>query len=419
MRIMRKYLSEATRENEIEYGEFNSIMAPVGSGKTTYVGITLPQELDYEGLYIYLAPYTMLEQQVIEEELFVKATADQKREWEGSIIFQPENPDHLALTEGKVAMTTHAFMKLIRDYPEFSEKIGVIVIDEVDHVLCNLPRWELKNPNSLFRNVKEVFEKLITIDAVRVVGITATGEEKLREMWSPIYNEITFAEELIRLEPAATETYDDLRLAFNDAIAKGKTAIYTQSVRNMLKQKEYLESMGRTVHMITSDYAKNYKMSDTERQIKSDLATTGRSDLIEDVLLFNAAMERGVSIHDTLFKSIIIHSSVADVITQVVGRFRFNGMNVWTLKSEEERIRMDRIDTMKDSTGAITTEIVIPAKYMGIPLTTDMKNELIAEIGFSRKWTSLKNTIIDLDYAVKDHTKNIDGKRVRVSTITK
>lgn len=415
----RKYLSEATREIEVEVGEFNNIIAPVGSGKTTYVGKTLPNELEYEGLYIYLAPYTMLREQVIAEGLFHEYNETYSAELEGLIYFEEEATieDLIKIDDngGKIAMTIHKFVSLLQHNPQIRNRIGVLAIDESDHVFCNLPKWDRGQAENPFKYIKDIIADLM--EDIIVIGITATGEDRLREVWGKDYNAITFAEKLKKIESDDMGNYSNLKLIFNEAIKLGKVCIYTESVRGMKEQAQYLESLGYIVDMIVSDSAKNYDMTPREKRIKYELATTGRSSLVGDVLIFNAAMERGVSIHDTSFKSIIIHSTVEDIQTQVVGRFRFDSMKVWKLSPVDERVRYENTTTDKD--GRVSAEVVIPVEYIGVPLTTVMKKTLIKDIGFSKAWTSLKKVLIEEGYAIDDKILVVEKKSQRVSIIKK
>lgn len=412
------YLSEATREVEFEYGYFNSIIAPVGSGKTTYVGSKLPQEIEDDGLYIYLAPYTMLRDQVLEEGLFDEMTEKQELTMQGFVFFDDNYnaEDMLDLKGVKVAMTPHKFFKMALAYPLLMDRVSLLVIDESDHVFCRLPHWEKDDKDKIFERATSLI--MTHLDSVLTIGITATGEGNLSDLFGSFYNSITFKEELRRYKHKLETEYSDVKLAFSDAKKyDGKVAIFTESVRNMIKQREYLESIGYSVDMIVSDYAKNYKMNDREKQIKDELAKTGKSDLIGDVLLFNSAMERGVSIHDKSFTTIIIHSSNEDVQTQVLGRFRFDGMRVWKLLPDYLRDRKENYTISK--TGEVSSGLDIPVEYLGIPLTSDMKSELIEDIGFSKAWVSLKKELIENGYKVEDSRIRIDGKITRVSTIIK
>ena len=437
------YLSEATREVDFEYGKFNHINAPVGSGKTTYAAVRLLDDLEetYGGggrLTIILTPYVMLREQVVAEGLFDKATRSHEVSMSGFIIFDDKYSiqELRELETGKIAMTPHKFFHMLEEERKvfntshIMKSIDTLIIDESDHIFHRLPIWErqdnLKQERTeedeitTFKNAAAVIMEHLY--DVMVVSISATGNESLKNIFGSFYNEITFKEELRQYRPQSDSYYSNIHIALDEAMDYGgKIAIFTESVRNMNKQREYFESLGYRVDMIVSDYAKNYSMTARERMIKNELAKTGRSDKIGDILLFNASMERGVSINDKSFHSIIVHSSVADIQTQVIGRFRFNGMRIWRLLSEKDgRVRTDRVALAIDKdTGKISNNIIIPLDYLEVPLTTDMKNELIEEIGFSRKWTSLKEALIKDGYEVGDKRMNIEGKRVRVSIITK
>lgn len=413
------YLGEATREKEFKYGMYNSIIAPVGSGKTTYTSKILPNEISYTGLYIYLAPYTMLKEQVVAEELFNDLTPDQYKNMKGFTFFDKEVDLQVwNKCSGRIAMTPHSFLKMVYKNPEIMKRIGVIVIDEDDHVFKRLPKWETEE-EQLFTRAKSFLENYLF--DVLIIGITATGKDDLEEIWGCLYNQITFKEKLRRYSHIKMQGYSDIKLAFNESRSyKGRTAIFIESIRNMKAQRDYLVSLGYEVDIIVSDYAKNYKMTKKEKAIKKDLAEKGVSDKIGDILIFNAAMERGVSIYDKSFSNIIMHSSNKDIQTQVIGRFRFDGMRVWRLLPVEERTRDNQVAYVVDKeTGRVTNDIVIPDKYLNIYLTTDLKKKLREEIGYSRGWTTLVRELERRNYKVEDKRVTSNRKRLRISVINK
>lgn len=425
------YLSEATRVNEFEYGKFNHINAPVGSGKTTYVAGKLLEDLESkygkrDGLTVMLAPYNMLEDQVEQEGLFDKATDNHVLAMKGFVFCEGLTTEDIENLKGsQIVMTPHRFFRLMK-YDNVAQHIDTLIIDESDHTFCRLPQWEeMSNKGTgreddIFKNAAATIKSLLR--DIMVVSISATGKSGLQNIFNGYYNDIVFKEKLRRYIPKSVEDYSNLKLAYDSAKEYGsKVAIYIQSITSMKQYREYFESLGLTVDMIVSDYAtEKYDMSDKEKQIKRDLASAkGTSENIGDILLFNAAMERGVSINDKNFHSVIVHSSNEDTQTQVVGRFRFNGMRIWKLANEENRVRLDRISVVVDrETGLVTDNIVIPSEYLDTPLTSTMRNEMIKDIGYNRSWRALKKIIVD-DYDIRNHTKTIKGKRTRVETITK
>lgn len=425
------YLSQATREVDFKYGKFNHINANVGSGKTTYVGSKLEKDLESiygkkDGLTILLAPYNMLEDQVEEEGLFDKVTDNHLLAMKGFVFYEDLSMEDLEqLKTDKIVMTPHRLLRLMEHNDSLLDDVKLIIFDESDHTLLKLPQWERianrqRDTNvSLFNDIVNVTKNML--DDTMVVSISATGKQGLEKAFNGCYNEITFKEKLRAYTPKSVKEYSNIQAAMSEVdIGKGKAAIYMESVRAMKTQKEYLEGLGYRVDMIVSDHAKNYKMNNREKAIKKDLSkASGVSDKIGDVLIFNAAMERGVSINDKSFHSVIVHSSDKDTQTQVIGRFRFSGMKVWQLKDTTKRVRADRVNVVIDSQGRISRDIVIPNEWLDIPLTTQGKKDLIKAIGYNKTWRGLKPELIKRGYNIQDTRRTIDGKRPKVSIITK
>lgn len=430
------YLSEATREVDFIYGAYNHIHAPTGSGKTTYVAKGLIEDLDKqfgekEGVTILLAPYNMLEDQVEQEGLFDKI--EDIRMWAMNgfkpLFHKGYTQDEIKAmrTGGKVVMTPHRFFRWIERDDSFLEHVKLVIFDESDHTFCRLKQWE--ETNNAKRDEKDkvtIFERAVEttksfMNDIMVVGISATGKGRLYYEFLDKFNNITFKEKLKRYVPKSVDDYSNLKLAFNEAEKYGgKIGIYVESVTAMLGYREYFEGLGYTVDMITSDYAKNYDMTKRERDIKAELSKKeGKSDKISDILLFNASMERGVSIKDKRFHSVIIHSSNPDVVTQVQGRYRFNGMRVWKLLPADERIRESRTGAVVDKNGRLTLDIDLDEKWLNTPLSTDMKDELIEELEFAEGWTNLKKRLEENGYNTKDKRITIKDRKPTFTTITR
>lgn len=433
------YLGQATREVEYKLGHYNSIIAPVGSGKSTYVESNLLDILDNdknirEGLTIILAPYNTLVQQIASNGTYEPLNMWEEEDLLGIEILSEE----VSLrSDDKIVMTPHKFygMMLRLDTKQrdmaFS-RIRCIILDEVDHTTIRLPNWERDENDNHLKHSENVYKVATNMllqycNEVLIVGITATGEQGLQDVFYGCYNEITFKESLKQQQFELEEEYSDIRLAYNramDGLIKGrdKVAIYIERVTHMKKYKKYFENIGLKVAMITADSPNNYTPTMEERVIKSELSDVeGVSETFHskgyDILMYNAAMERGVSIHDTSFRAVIVHSPDVDVQVQAAGRFRYDGMRKYTLAAD--RVELSRVNVVIDSEGRVTDEIVIPNEWLGIPLTTQGKRDLITAIGYNKTWRGLKPELIKRGYNVKDTSKWLEGKPVRVSIITK
>lgn len=437
------YISQATREVEYKLGKYNSIIAPVGSGKTTYAEGKLLDELDNmsgvrEGYTILLAPYKSLVNQVEDGGVYERARQRHEITLNGDILFGTGN--NSVSKDDLLVMTPHKFFNMMNELHHTQRDVGMsnvraIIVDESDHVFCRLPTWERDTNGDMVEEDKNTFSLASEFvreycDDVLFIGITATNEYKLKDTFYGCYNNITFKEELKQQQFSVEDDYSDLRLAYNRAMeglirGRDKVAIYVERITSMKKYREYFEGLGLKVAMITADNPKNYTPTVNEKVIKDELSmSSGVSETFHmegyDILLYNAAMERGVSIKDESFRVVIVHSSEEDVQIQAAGRFRFDGLRKYVLADEEDRLRGYQLRTTIDKkTGKVTDEIVIPRQWLDIPLTTQDKKDLIDDIGYNKTWRALKPDLIELGYEIKDTRKRIDKKSTRVSIISK
>ena len=411
------FLSEATRLNDFQKGKLNLIFSDVGSGKTQYVGQKLINELDYEGAYIFLSPYKSLKEQVIAEHSFENSSSQIVDALMGFIEFEDnENFENFDFRGKKIIFTAQKFFWLTKKYPEIWSQIGVLIIDEIDHVLYTLPVWS-KNPNDPFRNLTETIIK--NMFSTYIIGLTATNIDKLTMLWENNSNIIQFAEPLRKLTPQSETEFTQLYPTINNILisikGKSKLAIFTKLVNSAVQIKQHLLDQGYTVDLIVADNAKNYTMTPREQQLKSDIELSGISNF-GDVLIFNSTLERGVSILDTSFSHVVINDSNPTVQAQVLGRFRFDGIQAYYLQA--------KIGTTVSQTPQLNNNsITVPEQYLGIPLySTDIDSlvnliRLTDNRGRLLKWTTLSKKLIDMGYTVSSSIVKTKGVKSTVYTI--
>lgn len=201
-------------------------------------------------------------------------------------------------------------------------------------------------------------------------------------------------------------------------LATSKFLIYTPKVGTMKYLYEVCERVGLRPMMLWSENKKEEPLSHEQllfqkHLLVGDLVTgEGRGYYKDDIncLIINDSGESGINIYDDV-QYVIIDSNNPTTRAQIRGRVRHdivmlslksNGSNYEPVKSLE-----------------------IDDKWLNIPLTTDMKKELVQELqltddrGRDMKWTGLKNMLEESGYKVKDTERKIEGKRARVSIITK
>lgn len=285
-------------------------------------------------------------------------------------------------------------------------------MDEVDHVLFNLPVWS-KNKQDPFKHIEETIKD--HMDRVFMIGLTATNEDKLISAWQPLANKILFKEELREIKLHSKVGYSNLSAAFKTLPKdKGKVAIYIRQVKSAKSFKDELVEAGYKVDLLVSDTAKEYHMNAHEKKLKRSIEQTGDGDF-QDILIFNATLERGVSLHNLDFTHIIVHNSNKVVQEQVFGRFRYSGLIGYYLLPQEERNQPPDI---------LTEEYAIPTKFIDVPLTKISKDQLADSLNWQNPangrqlgWTTIKKLLLPF-YNITERTLRIEGKRTRVSIIT-
>ena len=138
----------------------------------------------------------------------------------------------------------------------------------------------------------------------------------------------------------------------------------------------------------------------------------GRGYYKDDIncLIINDSGESGINIYDDV-QYVIIDSNNPTTRAQIRGRIRHDivMLSLQSNGSNHEPVKSLEIDE----------------KWLDIPLTTDMKKELVQELqltgkyGRDMKWTGLKNMLKQSGYEVRDTQRRINDKRVKVSIITK
>lgn len=411
------FLRQATQLNTFLKGKFNFVFADVGAGKTTFVGKSLVEQLNYDGAFIFLSPYKSLKQQVIEDGLFEPHTEEIEHALKGFIKFEgDEDLEGFDFKGKKIIFTAQKFFWYVQKHPEVWNQIGVLVIDEVDHVLFTLPTWG-KHPKDPFKKVTTTLNS--HLHDTFIIGLTATNKDKLLQQWENKHNVIKFKEPLRELVPETITYFDQLYPTVNTILSeikksevKSRIAIFTKLVSSAVKLKQYYVNKGYTVDLLVSDSAKNYTMSEREAAIKQSIEKSGDAEF-GDILIFNSTLERGVSILNTSFSHVIVNNSNSTTQIQVLGRFRYSGIHAYYLNKK----------TLDSSTN-VKAALYIPKEYLNTELTPEQTKELCTilqlkdERGRTLGWNTTKKIIAKSLYAVNQQRKYINGKKTTIYTIT-
>lgn len=418
------YLSEATRLTEFKKDAINWLFYDVGGGKTTYIGKKLPSELNYEGAFIFLSPYLSLKQQTIDSDLFEDESENFRQALQGFYHFDPKVNQNLNLEINKqVTMTAQSFFWLQQSNPHIWDQIGVLIIDEVDHVLFTLPIWG-RNKQDPFKKIVETLKA--QLGKTYIIGLTATNTQKILTTFKGHSNVIQFLEPIKQITLKAqyeyTQIYPTALNILSTIQGKSRLAVFVKRVSTALQFKQYFIDQGYTAHLLVSNNANIYTMNEEEAAIKRNIEKYGTAKF-GDILIFNATLERGVSITDTSFSHVIVHDSNPITQTQVFGRFRYDGVVGYTKKASKNKNTSKNKNSTQLNLPQFKENLVVPDTYLDVPLTTKDKENLclhfhlLDERGRIKKWVSIKALLTD-NYLIQDKRIRIEGKQQRVSVIT-
>lgn len=421
------FLRQATQLNNFQKGKLNFIFAGVGSGKTTYIGKKLPELLNYSGAFIFLAPYTSLKNQVIDSGLFEEENQSFRQALSGFTIFNDtSNLTIEDFKDKKVCLTAQAFFWFAQQNPQVWDNIGVLVLDEIDHILYNLPIWS-KNPKDPFKNIRRTLEQHLS--RTYIIGLTATNINRLKQDWQGKANIIHFKESLREIQLASVQPYSNLYTTVEKVLKQEdrKTiGIFVKRISAAIKLKTYFTNLNYTVDLLVSDYAAAYQMTEREKSIKRSIELTGKADF-GDILIFNSTLERGVSIVDTSFTHVFVHDSNLTTQIQVWGRFRFNGIHGYYFDKDftgglpYSKNTVAHSKTVKDYESK--NVLCIPAKFLNSKLAKEEKEELLncLQLVDNRnrplKWNSLNRLLDKYNYKVIKTTVVKNKKQVTAHII--
>ena len=200
-------------------------------------------------------------------------------------------------------------------------------------------------------------------------------------------------------------------------LATSKFLIYTPKITTMKYLYEVCKRVGLRPIMLWSENAdeplSHEQLLFQKHLLMGDPCTgVGRGYYKDDIncLIINDSGESGINIYDDV-QYVIIDSNNPTTRAQIRGRIRHDivMLSLQSNGSNHEPVKSLEIDE----------------KWLDIPLTTDMKKELVQELqltgkyGRDMKWTGLKNMLKQSGYEVRDTQRRINDKRVKVSIITK
>ena len=408
---LEKKISQ-TELSSFKTGCFNVLMAPVGSGKTYYFGGKFSQDIQLQESksILFLAPLKSIIQQSIDSQRMEGLTSKNDFLLNGFTIFQDNDSFDCSNLPKVIAMTIQKFTIELEKNPKILDKFQAIVVDEFDSILTTFQHLDEK-----MKRFFPLLERIYKTKPIYIVLTSATISDSNRiQLQKYKFNVIKTKDELVQIKPKFIKSFNDKKLFLQENPNNYKIAIYCGRVKTLLQIKQELEKSNYKVALLKSSSTSNqiYQMQSYDLKTLDCISKTGKVPKDLDFLLFNKAFERGVSIVDNSFRKLYIWSSNPIEQIQVSGRFRFDGIEIFEKGEIENK--------------EIPKEEKIIEKYVEIELTSELKEQFAKELNWRNssrrllKWNSIKTKLEnDYNYKIQNKTKTIEGKRQRISIISK
>lgn len=373
-----------------ERGRLNLIVAQTGQGKTTAAINTIPKQLG-------VAPQRcliLIDTTMGEEE---KIALDECQMW-GEKLDKP------------YILNYQKFGAMVKRGELVAEMFDYICCDEI-HNLIKYVRideaniWK-RNPESSREVICLILSQesfsYIAIDTllhwaelkgVWWFGLTATADnlEKWARLKSYI-NEIQIQEQLIAYEVFQKYEYSDVHVLLR-ANPEVKRLIFVPTIEQGEQfAREIQENTGRKVVCLWSRRALK-PMTNNQLDIVNHLQHNHKyPDDIDDIIL-TEAYATGWNLIDDNVQIVIVHSGNKDIQIQFPGRKRGDWQIQYNYNSQlaANEKRLNRKQAVRADIA--NTQWVIPDNYLNRKLGKEDKEQLIQEIGYPKKWTSLKKDI--------------------------
>lgn len=414
----KKYLSEIIEEEKPKFTNNNLILAPVGSGKSYLIEKKLIPK-DFNKNVIYLTSNTALKDSLAPNDNNVRKKLADKGESLG--FYTSANKNTFGDVPYKVhVMTYYEFGERINNPVQtFTKDVGLIFCDEIH----SLPRY-IEYDNNASLNLA-MFWLLSTHKDIQIFYFTATSEaidilEKRKPGYfnnAKVFDYISHPEvnryvakstSYIRHIGQSRTYLKDYKEGF---LYKGYKALaFTRLITEQEKIEEIALEEGLKPLVLWSINNTERKMNEEQLKAREIVLSTGMIPEPYNILIINGAMQEGWNLYDDDITLAILDTTDITEQIQALGRVR-KDVSLVIKKTKDENL--------------VKLPMRLRNKYLNVELTAEDKDDLCNDLriiddrGTIRKWPTTKKHLIELGYEIEDKLATIDGKRTRVSIITK
>ena len=386
------HLSDALTKEKPQYqrGRLNLIVAQTGQGKTTAATHTIPEQLQLQPQRCLI----LIDTTMGEEE---KIALDDCQMW-GEKLEKPYilNYQKFASMVKRDEITPEMFDYIACD--EIHNLIKYVRIDEANiwkrnpdsdrEVICLLLAHE-----SLAYIAIDTLLRWTELHGIWWFGLTATADnlEKWPRLKSYIH-EIQIQEQLMAYEVFQKYSYTDVHtlLAANPEV---KRLIFAPTIE-LAEQfaREIQEKTNRKVMCIWSKHSAKLLSSGQLNTIQYLQQQHTYPQEIDDIIA-TEAYATGWNLVDDNVQIVIVHSGNKDIQIQFPGRKRGDWQIQYNYDSQaaSNSKRLARRQLLRQEIA--DTKWVLPPEYLNVKLGKQEKEKLIQEIGYPKKWTSLKKDL--------------------------
>jgi len=403
------YLNQIIEKENIKFGSNNLILAPVGSGKTTFLSNLAKKQ---KGNSLLLVSNTTLKDSI-------SPSDDRTKKIIGNRTYTTQNKNKFGEGNHETYVMSYAeFGKKVETNNQFIEKFSLVICDEI-HSLSSYQ--QIDNSVLLAHAIKTLFAKY---DKIQIFYLTATDEHinSLQKRQPEILNNVEKYDfrnrddikKYIHLASYKIKNLEQIRPHLKSRL-EGFTYFghkiygFSRTIRELKKMEEIALSEGYKPLVLWSVNNEEYPMTKEQLEARSELLRTGYIPEPYNFLIINSAMQEGWNLKDKMVKLAIMNTTNETERIQALGRLR-KDLEVLIYRTNDKITQDDLY-------------VDLPIEFYNTPLTTKLKEKLCSKLdlrnnrGEVMKWTSIKRVLINQGYSISEGFVYLNGKKQRASTI--
>ena len=431
------HLSEVFDINDFTSGQVNVLDQGTAAGKTT-LALNLFQQLPPSAKKLYVCDTTINRDKMLEcanttkiDEVWIDAIKHRKvelRNYEESrnkgSKYIPTDQEFVEVmfesVNEQIAITTYEKLGIILlEFPDLFHYLDMVVLDEV-HNLVEYMQWE-KNKirarnkyiseerlNAILRiesgkyNLLKCISQANIYPSLYIIALSATPTQfnnYMNNLGTEI-NKVETDANLVQFKFEQEIIYNNLQQTILKLdLSPDKAVVFLTTITEMNKLQKYIEQFTNHKAICLWSVNANQPMDNVQLSAREYLIKEEKIPEDIDILILNRAYETGINIKDEYLQYMIVHQTREDLITQMLGRNRRDGKIAYILEKND--------NGKKQYNG-----IIVPDKFVNVPLYTKDKDELCEALNLQRqghmyKWKGLKPILLkDNVYSIEEGRKN-------------